>query len=258
MPSGGRALSTTEEQLQATGLAEKYIATYRLANFEDPPLTKDEIAQRVGFKRTTVRRHLAMVERRLADPDSMRSTGSGVPHLSQSDPKTYAKALTKLAAPQRNIAAVAREMGLSCEAATKIARELEQELQPLQRVIEDVRVEDLTKRFGTLTRDALNAITQAKLDGASARDLGVLAGIGSQNFQLLRGQPTQRMEINDRRKLNELVKMMLEEAKRRGIEIDVTPDGGATAAKSPYKNAADQRMQKAIASGDPAETLAPA
>jgi transposase-like protein len=251
-------LSVTEEQLQATGLAEKYLDSYRLAHFEDPPLSKDEIAEKVGLKRTTVRRHLSMVERRLADPDSMRNPGSGVPHLSQSDPKTYAKALAKLSGPQRNISAVAREMGLSPEAATKIARELEQELQPLQRAIEDVRVEDLAKQFGTLTRDALAAITQPKLDGANARDLGVLAGIGSQNFQLLRGQPTQRLEINDRREMNELVKMMLEEAKRRGIEIDVTPDGGATAKKSPYKNAADQRMVKAISSGDPAGTLTPA
>lgn len=252
-------MSVTEEQLQATGLSEKYLDSYRLSHFEDPPLSKDEIAQRAGCKRSTIKRHLATVDRKLADPDSMRSTESGALHRSRSDPKTYAKAVKMMVGPGvRNIAAVARECGLSPEAATKIARELERELQPVQRAIEDVRVEDLAKQFGTLTRDAITAITQDKLDGANARDLGVLAGIGSQNFQLLRGQPTQRLEINDRREMNELVKMMLEEAKRRGIEIDVTPDGGATAAKSPYKDAADQRMVKAISSGDPAETLAPA
>ena len=251
-------MSATEEQLQATGLAEKYLSSYRLAHFEDPPLSKDEIAQRAGSKRSTIKRHLARVDLKLADPDSMRSTGSGFIHRSQSDPETYAKALMKLAGPQRNIAETARECGLSIQAATKIAKELDRELQPLARAIEDVRVEDLTKQFGSLTRDAMLAITQAKLDGASARDLGVLAGIGSQNFQLLRGQPTQRLEISDRREMNELVKLMLEEASRRGIEIDVTPDHGTTAQKSPYKNAADQRAKKQIESGDPAETLAPA
>jgi len=251
--------TASEEQLQAIGLHERYIQTYKLAHFGDSPLEIAAIAKQLNVTSETVKRRLALVERKLADPNAMRSAAGGQAPLAKKDPKKYAKALAKMAGPGvRNIAETARECGLTKEAATKIARELERELAPVQRAIEDVRVEDLAKLFGTLSRDAIIAVTQEKLDGANARDLGVLAGIGSQNFQLLRGQPTQRLEINDRREMNELVKMMLEEAKRRGIEIDVTPDGGATAAKSPYKSAADQRMVKAISSGDPAETLAPA
>ena len=52
--------------------------------------------------------------------------------------------------------------------------------------------------------------------------------------------------------------MLFGEMKRRGIEIDVTPEGVVTPKKSPYRNAAHQRDVKAIESGDPAETLVPA
>jgi hypothetical protein len=52
--------------------------------------------------------------------------------------------------------------------------------------------------------------------------------------------------------------MIVKEAERRGVEIDVTPEGGVTPKKSPFRNAAHQRDVKKIASGDPAETLVPA
>ena len=250
----------SDNDLAATGLPERTLATYRAAGSLTLPLAdRKKLAKKLGVVETTVKRHLSQVRQQLDHPNAKQPTVPGEAMLLEvSDPERHAEALSKLSDPYQSVAAVAREMGMGDVTAAKIAKDLNGELQPLKRAIEDVRLEDLKKGFGTLSRDAMDAITPEKLKKANAQQLAIIAGIGVQNWQLLRGQPTQRMEIGDRRQMNELVEMMLTEAKRRGVEIDVTPEGSTTAKKSPYRNAAHQRDVKKISSGDPAETLAPA
>jgi len=232
--------------------------TYRVAG--KTTLTLEErkgVAEKLGRSVQTVKSHLARVRRKIESPESLRRPDTGPIHYSKNQPDKYAKAVVELSGPKRNVAATARKVGISPKTAKKIADELDRDLIPLQRELEDVRLEDLKKRFGTLTRDALDAITPEKLTEAKARDLAIISAVGVDKWQLLRGQPTQRMEISDRREMNELMKLLVEESKRRGVEIDVTPDGGVTAKKSPYFSAAHQRGQKQIATGDPDGTLTP-
>lgn len=252
--------TVAEEDLQATGLPERTLATYRAAGSFTLPLSKrKKLAKKLGVVETTVKRHLSQVRQRLDNPSVVQPTVPGEATLLEvADPERYAEALSKLADPLQSVAAVAREMGMGPMTAAKIAKDLDGEMQPLGRAIEDIRLEDLKNRFGTLSRDAMDAITPEKLSKANAQQLAIIAGIGVQNWQLLRGQPTSRMEIGDRRQMNELVTLIMTEAKRRGVEIDVTPDGDVQTKKSPYRNAAHQRDVKQIASGDPAETLVPA
>jgi hypothetical protein len=249
------------ERLSATGLPEKTLATYRLAGACDLPLAKRlKLAKKLKVAESTVKRHLSLIKKKLEDPESLvMPTGDpekGVA-LEQSDPEKHAQAVSLLSDRFQNVAAVAKQVGISVGAATNIARDLEGDMSPLKREIAEIRLDDITKRFGTLTRDAIDAITPEKLERANAQQLAVIAGISADKWQLLRGQPTSRTEIGDRRQMNELIGIIAKEAKRRGIEIDITPEG-VTATKSPYRNANDQRLQKQISSGDPAETLAPA
>jgi len=222
----------SEEQLEATGLAERYLVTYQLAHAHEPPLPVAAVAERLGIKPATAKIHIAKVRKKLEDPDSMRPVDTDQFDPVGSDPDKAAVAINRLSDPQRNVAKVARELGLSSQVATKIAQSLDRDLLPLKRQIEDVRLEDLTKRFGTLARDAADAITPEKLNASSARDLAVVAGIATTNWQLLRGQPTSRMDITDRREMNEVMDLILEEVNRRGFEIDVTPEGMVTTKKT--------------------------
>ena len=261
-------LQVSEESLQATGLPEQHLETYRL--FRKMKSPKDSykkrlaLAKRLGVNPKTVKLRIDRVEKKLRDPDSMKRVGQGTstnpPSVDNySDPKKYAKAITKLSNDQKkSIVSAAREVGVSPQVASRIVKELEGELQPLTRAIEEVRLEELTKGFGTLARDAISAITHEKLEKANAQQLAVVAGVSIDKWQLLRGQPTQRTEIHDRRKMDELIGLVIEEAKRRNVEIDITPDGSINATPSPYRNAPDQRFRKQIESGDPKETLAPA
>jgi hypothetical protein len=63
----------------------------------------------------------------------------------------------------------------------------------------------------------VNAIRDAKL-----RDKMVAFGILIDKHQLLSGLPTQRLDISDRRKMDELMVMLFKEAKRRGIKFDIS------------------------------------
>jgi len=218
------------------------------------------LGKKIGFTEHTVKLHLSRVTKLLADPESLDTPmpAKGKPGIDVTNPDKFAALVAGLSAPGVSASKVAREVGVSPDIASKIAKLLEGQLQPLKREIEDVRIEDLTKRFGTLSRDAIDAITPEKLLKASARDLAIVAAVGIDKWQLLRGQPTQRMELSDRREMNEVLKLIVSEAKRRNIEIDVTPEGGVTAKKSPHKNMADQKLKKQIMSGNPAGTLVPA
>jgi transposase len=251
----------SEEALDATGLPEKTLATYRLAGALSLPIAKRrKIAKKLGVKESTVKRHLSQVRKNLDEPGSLvqpTTTSNAANLLEQRDPKKHGEALVALTRPGRSIEGVAKSLGVSPGVATRIAKDLDGELLPLKRAIEDVRIEDLTKRFGTLSRDAIDAITPDKLLRSSAPQLAVIAGIAVDKFQLLRGQPTQRMEIGDRRQMNEVLALIVKEAKRRGVEIDVTPEGATSAKKSPYRSMAHQKEVKEIsAGGDP--SLVPA
>jgi transposase-like protein len=233
----------SNEQLEATGLAKRYLTTFSLAHAHSPPLPVEDVAERLGIKPATVKIHIARVRKKLEDPDSMRAIDTDKFDPASTHPDETAVAINRLSDPQRNVAKVARELGLSPKMAKNIAESLDRDLLPLKRVIEEVRVEDLTKRFGTLVRDAVDAITPKKLKDSDARDLAVVAGIATTNYQLLRGLPTSRMEISDRREMNEVMTLIMEEVSRRGFEIDVTPEG-VTTVKKTHGTREDRRSAK--------------
>jgi len=250
----------SDSDLAATGLPERALATYRAAKAFSLPFDKrKKLAKKLGVAESTVKRHLSQVRQRLEHPNLKQPTTISETRLLEvTDPDKHARALSKLSEPFRGVEAVAKEVGIAEVTARRLAKELEGELKPLKREIEEIRLDDLTKRFGTLARDAVDAITPEKLVKANARDLAIISGVAVDKWQLLRGQPTQRTELNDRRQMNELLEMLFKEAKRRGIEIDVTPEGSTTSKRSPFLNAAHQREVKKIQTGDPVETRTPA
>ena len=66
---------------------------------------------------------------------------------------------------------------------------------------------------------------------ASVKDLAAVAGMMVDKRQLLRGEPTQVIKIQDVRKLDEMAKALHEEMERRGMLVDVTPEKGDASKK---------------------------
>ena len=58
---------------------------------------------------------------------------------------------------------------------------------------------------------------------ASLKDLSIALGILIEKRELLNNRPTQIIDFTSRLQVQQLLPRMVQEAKRRGIEIDVTP-----------------------------------
>lgn len=253
----------TEEKLKSLRCSPTVIKTYQSYMQADPRPERTlpgiaALAKELGFRPATVLLHLNRVDRAIETGSLPVFPGPGrlgAPSLEETNPEIFAQMVNRLSTPGTSVFAAAKDCGIELKTALRIAQVLDLECQPLKRELVEVRLEDLTRRFGTLARDAIDAITPEKLAGSNAQSLAVISGIAADKWQLLRGQATSRVEINDRREMNELLGEILKEAKRRNIEIDVTPEGEVTAKKSPYRSAPHRDLMKRIESGDPVETF---
>ncbi|KPK66949.1 hypothetical protein AMJ82_11540, partial [candidate division TA06 bacterium SM23_40] len=73
-------------------------------------------------------------------------------------------------------------------------------------------------------RRILESISEADLEEANLRDKAVAASIMIEKRQLLSGEPTEIIDMQSREHVNVLVQALVVEAKRRGIDFDVTGD----------------------------------
>lgn len=69
----------------------------------------------------------------------------------------------------------------------------------------------------------LHYLDEFGVSTATPRDLAIILGILIEKRQLLRGEPTQIMSVNERQHLEELVPALIEEARLRGMTVDLTP-----------------------------------
>ncbi len=241
----------TRSELEAIELDPEEIETYLLRHQSKPKLTLSALAKARGITPSKTKIHLARVKRRLADPESIRSFPERLT-IEGRDPAAFADAVIELSTPGSTIASSARAAGISTDATKAIANRLDNDLVGVGRPIKALKLQEITDEFGQLALDAVRAITPEKLEEARARDLAVISGVAIDTWQLLRGQPTSRMEISDRRKLDEVAALLMKEAARRGVTLEIDPVSGEThATASPYRNIHDQRRVKELSSGDP-------
>lgn len=91
----------------------------------------------------------------------------------------------------------------------------------------DVKIPDkidtpwLIKELEAKLALALSYVDEHALSRANIRDLASLVALFVDRRQLLRGEPTQIASIEDRRAMNEIMPLLLREAQRRGVTIDL-------------------------------------
>ncbi len=126
-----------------------------------------------------------------------------------------------------NFSRAVRETGISPTLAKKIKGKLDRELLPVKLAVEEVKTSQLLNLTADRARRILEGITQEDIDKAGLRDKAVAAAIFIEKRQLLSGEPTHLIGVQDRRELGEIMKLMMLEAKRRGLTIDVSPVDGS-------------------------------
>ncbi len=159
--------------------------------------------------------------------DGRKPDGTMLPR-EQTDRADVAEAIVIASDPGvSNFARAARESGLSVNMANKIKKKLDRDLLPVKLAVREVKTSQLLGLTADRAQRILEGITQEDIDKAGLRDKAVAAAIFIEKRQLLSGEPTHLIGVQDRRHLGDLTKALMIEAQRRGITIDVSPVDGS-------------------------------
>ncbi len=146
--------------------------------------------------------------------------GSMRQRIENKEPEKAATAIDVLTDPFSTLKEAVEASGIAPRTIDALKRRLKTD--PLYLTLRDVKTSELLVLVKDRALRALKYLDDAVLSEAGAKDLAIISGILIEKAQLLSGEPTQRLTIDDRRELNELIPVLVEEAQRRGQVIDLT------------------------------------
>jgi len=161
----------------------------------------------------------------------MAKKGKGTPRpgkriarrIEAKEPEKAAEFMILAAHPDISVRRAAERCGIPYGTAKNLYERLRTEYLPLLETLRKFQTKDFLALIDNRLGLALEHLTDDKLAKAEVRDLAVAIGILTEKRQLLRGEPTSILSVEDRRTLAELVPLLLEEARRRGETIDLNP-----------------------------------
>lgn len=127
--------------------------------------------------------------------------------------------------PFSTIAAAAKKVGLPEGVIKALRGRLRARFQPLGEALRERTTKDFLSAIEDRLDRALHYLDDYALAAASAKDLAVTIGILTEKRQLLRGEPTQILSNEERTTINMLIPVVIREAQRRGITIDMNGGG---------------------------------
>ena len=115
---------------------------------------------------------------------------------------------------------IAEEAGLTPKLTSAIVKRLSRDHPGLLSYVRDLKTKHFVNAIENRLASALDALTPEKMNEASARDLAVVVSILVEKRQLLRGEPTQILSMEERRHMADILPMLLKEAERRGMTVE--------------------------------------
>lgn len=139
------------------------------------------------------------------------------------EPEKAAHVVEALAEGGR-ISQVLKEAGFPGASGRALLDRLRRRYLPVHMEVKKLKTNELIEAIDEKLAMVLDYIDPVVLEAASASQLGVLFGILSDKRQLLRGEPTQILSVVEREKLDDLVPALMQEAKRRGQDLELVED----------------------------------
>ncbi len=135
-----------------------------------------------------------------------------------------------LAPHDSNYAEIASRHGVTTATVTAFLKALRTTHLGLYEASREVTAAELLPMMTSRQKQLLQHMTVEKMAEAGIRDLGVTFGILSEKVALARGEPTQILGTDDRKKLLDAMPFIIQEAERRGLVVegefvDVDEDG---------------------------------
>ncbi len=143
--------------------------------------------------------------------------------VEEKHPAETAQALEEMADPLASFESIAEACGLPRKTVQILAARLRRRWIPVDNRIKQIRHKELLSLIEDRMLKSLEYMDDVAFATADLRDIALTFGILHDKRQLLMGQPTQILSVQERSDLDQLVPMLLEEAQRRGITIDSAP-----------------------------------
>ena len=167
---------------------------------------------------------------RAANPEIYRQAPKQKPNANKrsvevTKPDETAALLDTALEPFVHIEAAAKACGFPSSTARRLVQRMAARYKPLRDAIQPVKDEELILLLQDRALRCLQYADDFAMAGASLKDLLIGAAISIDKAQLLKGEPTAITKFQDIRKLDEVGKLLHAEMERRGLIVDVTPDG---------------------------------
>ena len=201
-----------------------------LRESEVPPMTWRRVGLAMGLSAAGARANYARAEDKIKAPNQTGlPVATNVSGTEYQDPEKAAEMIDVATNPLlENLAEACRESGLPEQTTRSLLKRLNTKYLQVQGAAERIKTDFLVREFEGLAKDALEAITKDKLDSTSAYQLSLIAAIATDKRELLDGRPTERLSVEDRRSLPEIVSLLMAEAERRGLAPVINPDAGTS------------------------------
>jgi hypothetical protein len=128
---------------------------------------------------------------------------------------------------QATIKQIAEQEGVSPAVAHKLLKVLREKKLVLARTLGEVTKTETRQMYEYVAHTVLSSITQADIDKAGLKDKMLSAAIATDKALLLDGQPTEILSIPQMENMDELARLLLKEAKRRG-QMPILDEGSQT------------------------------
>lgn len=126
--------------------------------------------------------------------------------------------------PYGTFVKAAEDVGLSPTVVKRMIERIKAKYQPVLGELQEVKTKDLVALLEDRAHRALLYLDDQALAKSSAKDLAIIAGITIEKRNLLRGEPTQILSVEERHTLNELIPLIVAEGERRNMTIDLNAE----------------------------------
>ena len=153
---------------------------------------------------------------------SLNKTG-GNNEKEKLDPEGAAEIIDTVTDPFIGLKQAAEACNFPTGALQALVKRLETKYQPVGEHVKKMKTNDILRMINEKIYMALDHMDPYTFANAELRDLAVTFSILAEKRQLLMGEPTQILSVQERSHMNELIPNIIREAERRGMTIDVTP-----------------------------------
>jgi hypothetical protein len=198
---------------------------WELRNAVDPPLSWEKIGEKLEISPEKAFALYASAQAK-TEQKERKEERKGLDHAlaEKTRPEQAAIAIDKLTEPfGERFKQICLDSGLPMRTTEALQQRLKGRYTAVRKEIENVKTADLLALTSEKAKMIIEAVDEEDIMAAGLRDKAVAYGILIDKRQLLSGEPTQILSFEERRHLDTIVPLLLREAQRRGLVIDVDP-----------------------------------